>query len=230
MNTADGAGRTVEDAIERALKELELQRSEVDIEVLQEPRPALLGLGGREARVRVTRRQTAADEARDFAATVLTMMDYATGVNAIETDEGVAVTLEGGDLGGLIGRRGHTLDSLEFLMALHLIRRFGRRVPVVLDAAGYRARREKALLEIARHAADRVVAVGQPVPLEPMEPRDRRTIHMALADDPDVTTASEGEDEGRHIVVIPRSQGAPGRSPADESRDDDASADASPEM
>ncbi len=220
MNAAEGAGRTVEEAIGRALKEMELQRSEVDVEILQEPRPALLGLGGREAKVRVTRRRTSADESRDFTATVLGMMGYATVVNSLENDEGVAVTLEGGDLGGLIGRRGHTLDSLEFLVALHLIRRFGRRVPVALDAAGYRARREKALLEMARQAADRVVSERKPVSLEPMEPRDRRTIHMALADDPRVTTASEGEDEARHIVVVPRSDGAPGRVPADESQND----------
>ncbi len=229
MNTAEAAGRTVDDAIERALKELELPRSEVDIEILQEPRPALLGLGGREARVRVTRRRTALDESRDFAAAVLGMMGYATRVDALETDEGVALTLEGGDLGGLIGRRGHTLDSLEFLVALHLIRRFGHRVPVVLDAAGYRARREKALLEMARQAAWRVIADGQPVPLEPMQPRDRRTIHMALADDPHVTTASEGEDEGRHVVVIPRTEGTSERSASDESLDG-ASSEASPEM
>lgn len=229
MNTAEGVGRTVDEATERALKELGLQRSEVDVEVLQEPKPALLGLGGREARVRATRLRTAADEARDFATAVLGMMGYATGVEARETEEGVAATLEGGDLGGLIGRQGHTLDSLEFLVALHLIHRFGRRIPVVLDAAGYRARREKALLEMAHQAADRVIADGQPVPLEPMEPRDRRTIHMALADDPHVTTASEGEDEGRHIVVTPRSDAVPGRGLADEDRDD-VSADASAEM
>ncbi len=229
MNTAEGAGRTIEEAIERALKDIELQRSEVDVEVLQEPRPALLGLGGREARVRVARRRTAADESRDFIDTILGMMSCATGVDAQETDDGVSVTLEGGDLSGLIGRRGHTLDSLEFLTALHLIRRFGHRVPLVLDAAGYRARREKALLAMARQAAERVIADGHPVPLEPMEPRDRRTIHMALAEDPHVTTASEGEGEGRHIVIVLRSGGEARRSPVGESQDD-ASADASQEM
>jgi len=209
MNTAEGTGRTIEEAVERALNELGLARSDVDVEVLQEPKPALLGFGGRAARVRLTSRPTANDLCQEFATTVLGLMGYTGAVLATDTGEATTVTLEGGDLGGLIGRHGRTLDSFEFLMALHVTRRLGRRVPVVLDAAGYRARREKSLLDMARQAADRAVADGKGVALEPMEPRDRRTVHLALAEDARVSTTSDGEDESRHVVVIPREAEAP---------------------
>jgi spoIIIJ-associated protein len=226
MSTAEGAGRTVDEAVAGVLKQLGLGRDEVDIEIIQEPRPALLGLGGREARVRITRRKTAAEECGNFVSSILTMMGYEARVQAQETSEGISVNLEGTDLVGLIGRHGRTLDSLEFLITLHQNRQSGQRVPVTLDAAGYRARRQKVLLEMAHQAADRAVAEDRPIPLEPMEPRDRRTIHMGLADNAHVTTISEGEDETRHVVVIPRRSGSQDQLPGDapEEAPDEASA------
>ncbi len=209
MNTAEGTGRTVEEAVERALRELGLVRSDVDVEVLQEPKPALLGLGGREARVRVIGRPTANDLCREFATTVLGFMGYPGTVDAVDMGGATTATLKGGEMSGLIGHHGRTLDSFEFLMALHVTRRLGRRVPVVLDAAGYRARREKSLLDTARQASDRAVAEGKAIALEPMEPRDRRIVHLALAEDARVRTTSEGEDETRHVVVIPREAESP---------------------
>jgi spoIIIJ-associated protein len=207
MNTAEGTGRTVEEAVASALKQLGSVRDEVDIEVIQEPRPALLGLGGRGARVRITRRPTAAEECGDFVAGIIGMMGYEARIDARDTSDGITVVLEGDDLVGLIGRHGRTLDSLEFLVALHENRRIGHRVQVTLDAAGYRARREKSLLDMAHQAVERAVAEGRPIPLEPMEPRDRRTIHLALADNSQVTTTSQGEDEARHVVIVPREPG-----------------------
>ncbi len=206
-SATETAGRTVEEAVAKALTELGAGREDVDVEVLQEAKPALLGLGGREARVRVTRRAGTGDMARQVASEILGLMGYTASAEAQETGERITVTIEGQELGGLIGRDGQTLDALEFLVALHSMRRLGRRVQVALDAEGYRARREKTLQEMASQAAGRAIRDRKPVFLEPMHPRDRRIIHLALQLDARVTTSSVGEDEDRRVVVHPGGEG-----------------------
>lgn len=215
MSDVEGAGRTIDEATERALKEIGARRDEVDVEILQEPRPALLGFGGREARVRLTRRPSAVQVAQAFTSSVLQMMGYDVTVSASETADGLAVNLHGDDLGGLIGRQGRTLDAIELLAALHVQRKAGQRFPVIVDAAGYRARRERTLVEAASRAADRAAKERTAVALDPMEPRDRRVVHLALRDDARVETASEGEDENRHVVVIPKASQADTESPGE---------------
>jgi spoIIIJ-associated protein len=209
MNAAEAVGRTVEEAVERALRELGAARDDVDIEILQEPRPALLGFGGREARVRVTRRPSPAEIAATFVAQTLELMGQAVTVHTAERDDTLYLTLEGTQLDGVIGRQGQALDAVEILLSLHLQRRTGRRVPVVVDAGGYRARQEQALAEAAQAAAERAVREAATVALDPMEPRERRLVHLALKDDPRVTTVSEGEEEHRHVVIVPREASSP---------------------
>ena len=203
MSAGEGTGRTIEEAVRAALEALGASRDEVDIEVLQEPKPAILGFGGREAKVRITSRPTAGALAQEVATKALGLMGYAVSAGLEETVESVTVTLKGDDLSGLIGRHGRTLDALEFLVALHVTKRAGRKVTTVLDADGYRARREKALVEMALQAADGAVQGGRPVPLEPMEPKERRIVHMALREDVRVKTSSEGEEGSRYVVVMP---------------------------
>ena len=222
MTTAETAGRTVDEAVERALKELGAAREDVDVEILQEPKPALLGFGGREARVRVTRRPGPGSLAREAAVEILGLMGLTTtSAEVTETAEGVSVTLEGQDLDSLIGSHGRTLGAIEFLVSLRLSRRAGHKVPLLLDAAGYRARREEALRQTARQAAERAAREGKPVFLDPMDPRDRRTVHLALKDDPAVATMSEGEEDERRVVVHPREG-----SPAETSEGEEAPTDA----
>jgi spoIIIJ-associated protein len=224
--SADGVGRTLEEAVENALRQIGAARDEVDVEVLQEPRPALLGFGGREARVRVSRRPSAMERARAFLDAAIGMMGHAVSAEVADAGDGITVNLKGRGVGAMIGRHGRTLDALEVLLALHLQRTLGRRVHVTVDAAGYRARREQALVALARRAADRAVAEGVDVALEPMEPRDRRTVHLALKDDARVETFSEGESEHRHVVVRPRpgpqTSGASGARPASADDRDEA--------
>ena len=207
MNSAEASARTVEEAIALAVRELGANREEVEVEVLQESRPALLGLGGRGARVRVTRRSTEGALAERVATEILDLMGYSATGDVQETAGRATVVLEGQEIGGLVGPRGQTLDALEFLVGLQLARRLGHRVHVTLDAEGYRARREAALQAVASQAANWAVREKKPVPLEPMDPRDRRTIHLALQHDPRVATSSVGEDETRRVVVHPRGEG-----------------------
>jgi spoIIIJ-associated protein len=215
MNKAEGAGRTVEGALQAALDALNATREEVKIEVLQEPRPAILGFGGREARVRVTRLESAGVVARDVASEILSRMGYEVKADLRdETADAASIVLSGPDLSGLIGRRGRTLDALELIVSMHVLRRRGAKIALTIDAGGYRARREKALIDMAREAGERVVREGRPVALDPMEAKERRIIHLALRDDPRVMTASQGEEGERFVVVSPA---APGRSPVGQS-------------
>jgi spoIIIJ-associated protein len=137
----------------------------------------------------------------------LALLGYQVVATVAPVDDGLLVTLEGHEIAALIGRHGKLLDALEILLALSLQRQLGRRIQVTVDAAGYRARREKALLEQAQQAAERALAEGTAVALEPMEPRDRRIVHLALRDDSRISTASEGEGDHRHVVVTPGAAG-----------------------
>jgi spoIIIJ-associated protein len=137
-------------------------------------------------------------------------------VTARAQAERVEVVLDGRDVPAAIGRHGQTLDAIEFLTAHLLGTRLGRRVFVVLDAGGYRGMRERTLRGIARRAAERAARERKPVFLDPMNARERRVVHLALRDDPRVTTSSVGEDDDRRVVVHPserrfgaRPEGAP---------------------
>ncbi|MDE3095247.1 MAG: protein jag [Chloroflexota bacterium] len=112
--------------------------------------------------------------------------------------------IEGDDLGILIGRRGETLASLQYLLNLMMMRRYGERILFTVDVEGYRRRRERQLNTLARHMADQVKRTKRPVTLEPMPPNERRIIHIALAEDRYVTTESSGEGDDRKVSISPR--------------------------
>lgn len=125
-------------------------------------------------------------------------------INEYEGDEGeLILDLTGDDLAILIGRHGKTLDALQFLVSSATSRTMGFRYPVVVDVEGYKARQREKLESIAVRAADRADAQGRSVKLRPMTPYERRIVHIALADDPRVTTESEGEGPSRRVVIIP---------------------------
>jgi len=229
VNSAEGAGRTVEEAIRNALRTLGAKRDDVDLMVLDEGSRGVLGLGSREARVRVTllsameageaeetaaapapeaARPAAADDpagvARRVTASLVDAMGIGASVTAREDPDGVQVTVTGPQLAPLIGRHGQTLEALDLLVNLMTTRQLGRRVQVSVDAERYRERRRETLQALTRRVVGRVRRSGEPVPLDPMPASERRFIHTMLADDPQVTTYSEGEGADRHIVIAPR--------------------------
>ncbi len=116
---------------------------------------------------------------------------------------GPVFDIDGDDSGLLIGRRGETLRALQSLVSLIAGRQLGERVSMFLDIAGYQQRRYEALTNLAQRVAQRVAATGRPITLEPMPPNERRVVHMALADNPRVSTMSTGLGDGRQIVVEP---------------------------
>ena len=147
-----------------------------------------------------------ADTAISYLESILPYMNVGDVViNEYEGDEGeLILDLTGDDLAILIGRHGKTLDALQFLVSSATSRQMGFRYPVVVDVEGYKGRQREKLENIAANAADRADAQGRSVKLRPMTPYERRIIHMALANEPRVTTASEGEGSARRVVVIPQ--------------------------
>jgi spoIIIJ-associated protein len=121
-----------------------------------------------------------------------------------ENDESIRATVTGPELGMLIGRHGHTIDAVQYLASAFVFRS-GVRKDVIVDAAGYRARRQATLETLAHRAARQAAEHGEPVALEPMTAPERRIVHQALTDDPAVETASEGAEPNRHVVVVPAS-------------------------
>ena len=217
MKSLETSGRTVEEAIQKALETLNLSREKVEITVLKEGKQGILGLGSEEAMVRVEPLASEPDNMDEVAREVLEMLLTRMGVTASvecqtkppeEEGTGEVITLDvsGDDLGILIGRRGQTLSSLQYVVRLILAHQTQARVPIVIDVEGYKQRRYEALQALAQRMAEQVKAKGRPFTLEPMLAYERRIIHLALADDPDVTTESVGEGETRKVVIMPREQ------------------------
>jgi len=212
MDHVEANGKTVEEAIELVLKQLDARREEVEIEVLSPGKTGLFGIGGEPARVRGTALADGGGLVQAAKAIVDNFLT-AMGVDAVSTiskppDDSPntqLIEITGDDSGLLIGRRGETLRSLQFMMNLLLNRKpdqvDGR---VMLDVEQYRHRRTQVLRGLALRIADRVTRSGRSFTLEPMNPSERRAIHVALADHPKVTTQSLGEGEDRKVTITPR--------------------------
>jgi len=209
MQSIEQSGRNVEEAVQSALKALAVTRDQVEVEVLAEQSRGLLGiLGHTEAKVRVTVKAGVAQRAVQVLQEILGHMGIeATPEITADDAEAAWINLRGGDdLGLLIGKRGQTLAALQLITAMMANREQPpeNRKKVILDAQGYRERRERALESMARNAADRVKRSGREVRLEALAPRERRIVHLTLAEDPGVSTRSEGEDPERVVIVFPR--------------------------
>ena len=147
-------------------------------------------------------RETSAGVAQEFLQELTKLMGVEVSVHVNTDEEGnVRVNMEGDSQGILIGRRGETLDALQYLTSLKINKGKSEYTRVTLDTEGYRARREEALVRLANRMANRAVKTGRRVSIEPMNPYERRILHSALQGNPDVTTHSEGEEPNRHVVI-----------------------------
>lgn len=205
MISVEKTGKTVDDAVLAALIELNADRENVEIEVIEEGSKGLFGLvGGRLARVKVTVKESKIDKAKEFVARIIDYLDVDAKVEIESEGDYSVLQIEGRHLGILIGRRGETLDALQYLTNL-AVNRGGRddedRVRIILDAEGYRKRRENALRNLAYRLAERVKREKRRAVLEPMSPLERRIIHTALQGDESIETYSEGDEPFRRVVV-----------------------------
>jgi spoIIIJ-associated protein len=213
MESIEIGAKSEEEAVDIALAELGLSRSEVEVEVIKRGRGGLFGLGSEEVRVRVTPVKdlpsgeiSAGSKAKEVLGSLLSLLDIQANVNLETRGSGdqAATTLDivGEDLGILIGRRGETLLSLQYLINLIVSRHFKSRVGVLVDVEGYRRRRHESLQLLARRLADQVKSTGRSVTLEPMPAGERRIIHLELRDHPHVMTQSIGQGDGRKVAIL----------------------------
>ena len=215
MESLEVSARTVDEAVELALKELGVAREEVEVIVLKKGRSGFLGLGAEEARVKVRKLQSEEVPspvimAEEILRKLLSLMKVSASVTVkepslSETAERrtpITLNITGQDLGILIGRRGQTLASLQYLVYLVLSHQIKARVPLVVDVEGYRERRQESLHKLALNMAEQVRSTGRPFTLEPMPPGERRIIHLALKGQPGVTTQSVGEGENRRVIIL----------------------------
>ncbi|MEE9401087.1 MAG: RNA-binding cell elongation regulator Jag/EloR [Dehalococcoidia bacterium] len=213
MESIEISANSEEEAVDLALAELGLSRSEVEVVVVKKGRGGLFGLGSEEVRVRVTPLGLLSNEdvdvggmAKEVLENLLSLVEISASVNLEAGGSGdqavISLDIEGEDLGILIGRRGETLSSLQYLVNLIVGRRLKAGVGVVVDVAGYRQRRYESLRLLARRLADQVRSTGSSVTLEPMPAAERRIIHLELSDNPYVITQSIGQGEARKVAIL----------------------------
>ncbi len=220
MEHLEISAKTAEEAIQIALKQLGVSREEVKVTVLREGRTGLLGLGAEEALVRVEpllpvseQESDASETVRSVLETLLNMMEISGSIvskdspvvgGEEEVTAPIAFDITGDDLGILIGRRGQTLASLQYIVRLIVGNKTKTWAPIVIDVEGYKQRRDEVLRNLAERMAEQVRARGTSFTLEPMPAYERRIIHITLADHPDVTTESIGEGFSRKVVILPK--------------------------
>jgi spoIIIJ-associated protein len=220
-------GETVGEAKWAALRELErlrpgLNKDAVRFQVVSEGERGLLGVGYEPARVVASVDEADAPAAAEPAAVPHDESDDAARLRELveriareigvqctveieETEEELRAVCDGNDLGMLIGRHGQTIDAIQYLANAILFRgRYDERKPVIVDAAGYRDRRQATLDALALRMAEQAAATGQRVELEPMTAVERKIVHEKLKDDPEVETESEGTEPNRYVVIYPR--------------------------
>lgn len=195
-------GKTVEEAIESGLEQLELSRDRVKVSVIEEAEKPLFGLfGGKDAIVELTVIVKPVEEAEAFLENIFHLMGLDITMERERSEHGVVLHLNGPEIAILIGRRGQTLDALQYLVTIIANKHSLQHVRILLDAENFRSRREKTLQQLALRLAQRVVKTGNEVVIEPMPANERKIIHAYLQNHPNVTTYSKGEEPSRRVVI-----------------------------
>jgi spoIIIJ-associated protein len=224
MESIETHGKTVEEAIQKALEQLGVTRDEVEVSIIKEGKHGILGMGSEDAVVQVQLLTQPPIQNNDVGSdddiagvsvrileTLLSHMGITATVGVQEAppqEEGapgvITLDVSGDDLGILIGRRGQTLTSLQHIVRVIAAHQTKTRVPIVVDIEGYKQRRYEALQALAWRVAEQVKAKGRQFALEPMLAYERRIIHLTLANNPEVTTESVGEGDDRKVVIMPK--------------------------
>lgn len=203
MEYIDITAKTVNDAITEACQRFLVTSDKLDYIVVEEGSSGFLGIGSKPAVIKARIKGTVADKAKDFLKEVFDAMNMVVVVNAKydEDSRNLNIDLSGDEMGVLIGKRGQTLDSLQYLVSLVVNKETDEYIRVKVDTEDYRNRRRETLENLAKNIAYKVKRTKRPVSLEPMNPYERRVIHSALQNDKFVTTHSEGEEPFRRVVV-----------------------------
>lgn len=203
MEYIEISAKTVADAITDACQKFEVTSDKLDYIVVDEGSSGFLGIGSKPAVIKAKVKSSVTDKAKDFLNEVFEAMKMVVVVDVKydEENRNLNVDLSGDEMGVLIGKRGQTLDSLQYLLSLVVNKETEDYIRVKVDTEDYRKRRKETLENLAKNIAYKVKRTKSPVVLEPMNPFERRVIHSALQNDRYVVTHSEGEDPFRHVVV-----------------------------
>ena len=216
MEFLEFEGKTTEEAIQQACKHFQLPPESLDIEIVSVGSPGLFGIGGRKARVRVitSREEESATIATDDAdllpqsqellERILELMgEKAKVAGRFDEEDRLSLSIDAEDAGLLIGKQGQTLEALQYLLTKMIAKKARRKVRVFIDIESYRARHQEALTQLALKSGEKAKKSGRPITLNPMNPHDRRIIHLALQGDKEVKTMSRGEGLYKKVVVYP---------------------------
>lgn len=233
-SSTEQSAKSVNEAIEAALKELNATREEVDIDIIDEGAKGFLGIGARDAKVKVTLKGAAkpakkaeakqakkpekaekpvkkavansamADTAANFLGEIFKAMNLEVKIDSKVEDDTVSIELSGDNMGIVIGKRGDTLDSLQYLTSLVVNQESEDYIKVSIDTENYRQKRTDALIALSNRLADKVTRTGKRFTLEPMNPYERRVIHSNLQENENVTTYSIGSEPYRKVVIAPK--------------------------
>lgn len=203
MKSIEIIGRTAEEAIQNALRELNVTEEKVTIEVLEEGSKGFLNIiGVKPAKVKVTLKRDYIGDAKKFLREILNAMNVKAEIHIKEENNEININLVGPNMGVLIGYRGETLDSLQYLLSLVVNKNHDETYKrVILDTVNYRQNRQETLKKLALKMGDKVRINGKTLRLEPMNPYERRVIHSTLQNNAYVTTHSEGDEPYRRVVI-----------------------------
>jgi spoIIIJ-associated protein len=221
MKSVETEGKTTEEAIDKACKELGVSRKDLEVEVLSNGSSGFLGLGVKNARIRATVKEKsaprvsevrplrelsdpqAAETARKILQDILRLLEVEATVDLKEESERILLDIKGDGSGLLIGRKGQTLDALEYLINKIVHKDAEDKKRIVVDTENYRLRREDSLVKLAQRLAEKAKRLGRPVTISPMSAHDRRIIHLALQDDKTLRTWSTGSGLYRKVIISP---------------------------
>jgi len=203
MIIVEKSGKTIDEAVNEALRELDTTRENVEIEVINEGKRGILGLGAENAVVRVKMEESPLQKAEKYVKSIMENFGINVEIKGSYEDESVSIEIVGDseEVGKVIGRRGDTLDALQYLTSLVVNKGEENYIRVTIDTENYRGKREETLIKLAKRTAGIVARTRKSITLEPMNPNERRIIHSALQGYRNVTTYSTGKDPHRCIVI-----------------------------
>ena len=224
MEPIEVSAKTLDEAITKACIELGAASDDIEYEILETGSNGILGIGARPYVIKVWVKPAAEpsmeDKAYEFLSSVFEGMgmEVSISINYVEAEKELAIELSGEDMGVLIGKRGQTLDALQYLTSQVVNKNLNEYIRVKLDTENYRERRQETLETLAKNISYKVKRTRRPVALEPMNPYERRIIHSALQADKDVMTRSEGEEPYRHVVICCKKKSRADRERGEKSR------------
>ena len=203
MEWKEFTAKTVDEALTNAMIDLETTVENLEYEVIEKETNGFLGMFGKPAKIRVREKITLESKAKKFLSDVFSAMGIQAEIDLSydEINTTLDINIKGDEMGVLIGKRGQTLDSLQYLVSLVVNKNNDEYIKIKLDTENYRARRKETLENLAKNIAYKVKRTRKPVSLEPMNPYERRIIHSALQNDKYVETYSEGEEPYRKVVI-----------------------------